>query len=157
MARFWAVPVFSNKIWTVWSACETADYQHGLVDHRPNLQTQKPSWQWRNISLLTFLAGWTKEQVLDKGIRQKSTKRVGSIVVCSAFCPGSDKRDPLDSKKMACLPELRVQISRIMPQNVYTRPFYSWEMFCTPSDAKWLMKRSPDNQNKRLLSLTFRE
>ena len=53
--------------------------------------------------------------MLDKEIRQKSTKRVGSIVVCSAFCPGSPKRDPLDSEKMACL------------QNVYTRPqFYSF-------------------------------
>ena len=62
-----------------------------------------------------FLAGQTKEQVLDKGIRQKSTKRVGSIVVCSAFCPGSPKRDPLDSEKMACLPKFRERISRIMP------------------------------------------
>ena len=35
--------------------------------------------------------------MLDKRIRQKSIKRVGSIVVCSAFCPGSPKRDPLDS------------------------------------------------------------
>ena len=55
---------------------------------RPNLPTQKPSF--------TFLAGRTKKQVLDKGIRQKSTKRVSSIVVCSAFYPGSPKRDTLD-------------------------------------------------------------
>ena len=26
MARFWAVPVFSNKVWTVWSAYATADF-----------------------------------------------------------------------------------------------------------------------------------
>ena len=52
-----------------------------------------------------FLAGRTKEQVLDKGIRDKSTKRVGWIVVCSAFCPGSPKSDQLDSEKMACLPK----------------------------------------------------
>ena len=56
-----------------------------------------------------FLAGRTKEQVLDKGIRQKSTKRVGSIVVCNAFCPGSPKRDPLDSEKMAYLPKLEYE------------------------------------------------
>ena len=96
MARFWAVPVFSNEVWTVWSAYTTADYPaRPGRSAQPNLPTQKPSWQWRNISLFTFLAGRTKEQVLDKGIRQKSTKRVGSIVVCTAFCPGSPKRDPL--------------------------------------------------------------
>ena len=26
MARFWAVPVFCNKVWTVWSAYTTADF-----------------------------------------------------------------------------------------------------------------------------------
>ena len=26
MARFWAVPNFSNKVWTVWNAYTTADY-----------------------------------------------------------------------------------------------------------------------------------
>ena len=55
------------------------------------------------------MAGRTKEQVLDKGIKQKSTTRVGSIIVCSAFCPGSPKRDLLDSEKMACLPKLEYE------------------------------------------------
>ena len=41
----------------------------------------------------------SKEQVLDKGIRQKSTKRVHSFIVCSAFCPGPPNRDPMDSEK----------------------------------------------------------
>ena len=80
--------------------------------------------------------------MLDKGIRQTSTKRVGSIVVCSAFCPGSPKCDLLDSEKMSA--KVRVRISRIMPQNVYTRPpFYSWEKFCMSSDAKWLNSPCP--------------
>ena len=106
MARFWAVPVFRNEVWTVWSAYAMAWLSStAWSTTRPNLPTQKPSWRWRNMSLLTFLAGRTKEQVLDKGIRQKSTKRVRSIVVCSAFCPRSPKRDPLDSEKMACLPK----------------------------------------------------
>ena len=92
MARFWAVPVFSNEVWTVWSAYASADYS--ARPGRPNLPTQKPYWRWRNISLFTFLAGRTKEQVLDKGIRQKSTKRVGSIVVCSAFLSGVSQAWP---------------------------------------------------------------
>ena len=78
--------------------------QHGLVDHMAKLTNTK--------ALLTMdkyfsihVPGWS-EQVLDKRIRQKSTKKVGSIVVCSAFCLGSPKRDPLDSKKIACLPKL---------------------------------------------------
>ena len=33
-------------------------------------------------------------QVLDKGIRQKSTKRVNLFIVCSAICPGPLNRDP---------------------------------------------------------------
>ena len=56
-----------------------------------------------------FLAGRTKEQVLDKGIRQKSTKSVGLIIVCSAYCPGSPKRDPMDSEKMACQQKLEYE------------------------------------------------
>ena len=37
----------------------------------------------------------SKEQVVDKGIRQKSTKRVNSFIVCSAFCPGSRSKKRL--------------------------------------------------------------
>ena len=100
MAGFWAVPVFCNKFWTVWSAYATADYP--ARPSRPHSETyqHKRPLDDGSISLFTFLAGRTKEQVLDKGIRQKSIKRVGSIVVCSAFCPGSPKRDPLDFEKM---------------------------------------------------------
>ena len=132
MARFWAVPVFCNKVWTIWSAYAMADYPA-----RPKL-TQKPSWQWINICLLMFLAGQTKAQVLDKGIRQKSTKRVGSIIVCSAFCQGFPKRNPLDSEKMACLPKLR--ISRIMPQTVLQ--LGKVLRVYTSTDAKWLSPSS---------------
>ena len=57
-------------------------------------------------SFSIHVPGWSdKGTGVDEGIRQKSTKRVGSIVVCSAFCPGSPKRDPLDSEKMAYLPK----------------------------------------------------
>ena len=38
------------------------------------------------------------EQVMDKGIRQKSTKE-NSFTDGSAFCPGAPKRVPSDSEK----------------------------------------------------------
>ena len=41
----------------------------------------------------------SKEQVFDKGIKQKSTKRVNSLIVCSAICPGPPNCDPMDSEK----------------------------------------------------------
>ena len=57
----------------------------------------------------------SKEQVLDKGIRQKSTKRVNSFIVCSAFGPGPPNRDPIDSEK-----QLRVYTSgRTMARHVW--------------------------------------
>ena len=109
MASFWAVPVFRNEVWTVWSAYATADYPaRPGRPHRPNLPTQKPSWQWRNSSLLTFLAGRTKEQVLDKGNRQKIHKTSG-LNRLQCLCPGSPKRDPLDSEKMQRLPKLEYE------------------------------------------------
>ena len=49
--------------------------------------------------LKKFMAGTSKAQVLDKVIRQKSTKRVNSFIACSAFCPGPPNRDPRDSEK----------------------------------------------------------
>ena len=51
--------------------------------------------------LYKFLAGTSKAQVWDKGIRQKSIKRVNSFIACSAFCPGPPNRDPQDSAMMA--------------------------------------------------------
>ena len=41
----------------------------------------------------------SKEQVLDKGIRQKSTKRVNLFIAYTAFSPGPPNRDPMDSEK----------------------------------------------------------
>ena len=91
MARFWAVPVFCNKVWTIWSAYATADYP--ARPGRPHGQTYQhksplESWQWRNISLFTFLAGWTNEQVLDKGIRQKPQKEWARSLFAMPFIRG---------------------------------------------------------------------
>ena len=48
---------------------------------------------------IKFFAGTSKAQDLDKGIRQKSTKRVNLFIAYSAFCPGPPNCDPRDSKK----------------------------------------------------------
>ena len=45
------------------------------------------------------MPGTSTEQVVDKGIRQKSTKRVNSFTDGSAFCPGAPKHVPSDSEK----------------------------------------------------------
>ena len=44
------------------------------------------------------MPGTSTEQVMDKGIRQKSTKE-NSFTDSSAFCPGAPKRVPSDSAK----------------------------------------------------------
>ena len=49
--------------------------------------------------LYKFLAGTSKAQIFDKGMRQKSTKRVNSFIACGAFCPRPPNRDPRDSEK----------------------------------------------------------
>ena len=49
------------------------------------------------------LAGTSKAQVLDKGIRQKSTKRVNSFIACSAFGSGTPNRDSRGSEKWWCV------------------------------------------------------
>ena len=46
-----------------------------------------------------FLAGTSKAQVLDKGIRQKFPKRVNSFIACRAFCPGPPNCDARDAEK----------------------------------------------------------
>ena len=97
----------------------------------------------------------SKEQVLDKGIRQKSTKRVNSFIVCSAFCPGPPNRDPMDSEKrlrvhtsqapqwhamhgvLTSLPSTYTEIG----MHVYKSSDYQWVKFvhvCTASNANWL-------------------
>ena len=120
MARFWAVPVFSNKVWTIWSAYATADYPAG--------QTYQHKSPLDNGEIFLYSHSWLvglRNRCWIKGLgKNPQNEWARLIVVCSACCPASPKRDSLDSEKMACLPKL-------MPQNVFTRPlFYSWEKFC---------------------------
>ena len=60
---------------------------------------QKASIQWIQIRLYKSLAATSKEQVFDKGIRQKSTKRVNSFTVCCVDCSEPPSRGRLDSEK----------------------------------------------------------
>ena len=104
MARFWTVPVFSNEVWTVWSAYTMADFP--AQPGRPHGQTYQHKSPLENGEIFLYARSWLvgqRNRCWIKGLGKKSTKRVGSIVVCSAFCPGSPKCDPLDSKKMAIL------------------------------------------------------
>ena len=109
MARFWAVPVFCNKVWTVWSAYATANYPAQPGRPRPNLPTQNPSWQWRNISPFTFLAGRTKEQVLDKGIDKNPQKDWAQSLFAVSFVRGLPSVTRWTLEKMACLPKLEYE------------------------------------------------
>ena len=68
--------------------------QQPIIDQHPVEQT---AFQWKIKDLVTM--DTSKAQVLDKGIRQKSTKRVNSFIACSAFCLGPPNRDPRDSEK----------------------------------------------------------
>ena len=111
MARFWAVPVFSNEIWTVWSAYTTADFlaQPG----RPHGQTYQHKSPLEDGEIFLYSRSWL----------------VGQRNRCW---------------KMACLPKLRVRISRIIPQNVYIKNTSSVLQLgkvlrvYTSTDTKWL-------------------
>ena len=48
---------------------------------------------------LQILGCYVKSCYVDKGIRQKSTKRVNSLIVCSAICLGHPTVTPWDSEK----------------------------------------------------------
>ena len=75
--------------------------QRPIIDQRPVKQTayrrEIKGLVTMDINLSLQILGL--EQVLAKGIRQKSTKRMNSFIVCSAFCQGPPNRDPMDSEK----------------------------------------------------------
>ena len=124
MARFWAVPVFCNEVWTVWSAYTTADYiQHGLVQHTAWSTTRAGQPQGLvnhkspldNGEIFLYSCSWLvgqRNRCWIKGLGTNPQKEWAWSLLAVPFFPGSPKRDPLDSEKMAW-------ISRIMPQNVH--------------------------------------
>ena len=152
MARFWAVPVFCNKIWTVWSAYTTGRLSStAWSTTQPNLPTQKPSWRWRNISLLVL------------GLGKNPQKECARLLFAVPFVQGSPKCDPLDSWENGISAKVRVRISRIMPQNVYTRPsFYSCIHVNQRKVVNWsyilrlyMMTQSPSLVTKSLTEVWF--
>ena len=61
-----------------------------------------------------FLAGTSKEQVVDKWIRQNSHKRVNSFIDGSAFCPGAPEPCPLGLREtLECI---HVILHNVMPR-----------------------------------------
>ena len=108
---------------------------------RPNLPTQKPSWWWRNISLFTFLAGRTTEQVLDKGIETKIHKKNGLHRCLQCLLSGVSQAWPAGLRENGMSAKVRVRISRIMPQNVYTRPpFTVYSFACINVNRREVVK-----------------
>ena len=78
----------------------------------------------------------SKAQVLDKGIRQKSTKRVNSFIACSAFCLGHPTMTPRNSEK-----RWRVYTSTAMMAR------YAWHVYKSSSKntqkSECVYRRSP--------------
>ena len=122
MARFWAVPVFCNKVWTVWSAYATADYP--ARPGRPHGQTYQHKSPLDNGEIFLYSRSWLV------GLRNRCwIKGLGWM-----RWPAGLREDGMSAK-------VRVRISRIMPQNVYTRPVLQLGKVLrvyTSTDAKWL-------------------
>ena len=124
MVRFWAVPVFCNKVWTVWSAYATADYP--AWPGRPHGQTYQHKSPLDDGEIFLYSRSWLvgqRNRCWIKGLGKKS----GLDLVCSAFCPGSPKRDLVDSEKMACLPKLEYEFLECRKTCIHV---HSWERFC---------------------------
>ena len=145
MARFWAVPVFCNKVWTVWSADATADFP--ARPGRPHGQTYQHKSPLDDGEIFLYsrsLLVGQRNRCWIKGLGKNLQKQWPRSLFAVPFVRGLPS---VDSKKMACLPKLR--LSRIMPQNMYTRhPFYSWEKFC-------VCTRQPTCSGLRQVSLSY--
>ena len=126
MARFWAVPVFCSKVWTVWSAYATTDYP--ARPGRPHGQTyQHKSPKEIFVYSRSWLVG-QRNRCWIKGLG-KIHKKSGLDYCLQCLLSGVSQAWPARLRENGM--SAKVQISRIMPQNMYTRPpFYSWEMFC---------------------------
>ena len=102
MASFLLWSCFFSTIKPLASSDATAYYRPapGRTDGIPDRDERPHVNGYKSVFTNSWLVT-SKEQVLDKGIRQKSTKRVNTFVVCSAFCPGPrpPNCDPMDSEK----------------------------------------------------------
>ena len=129
MARFWAVPVFCNEVWTVWSAYAMADYP--ARPGQPHGQTYQHKSPLDDGEIFLYSRSWLvgqRNRCWIKGLCKNPQKEWARSLFAVLFVRGlpSLTRWTLKNKLSA-----KVRISRIMPQNVYTRPpFCSWEKFC---------------------------
>ena len=86
------------------SSKATAYYQPvpGRTDGIPERDQRPRDNGYKSVFTNSWLVR-QRAQVLDKGIRQKSTKTVNLFIACSAFCLGPPNHDPRDSKKRWCV------------------------------------------------------
>ena len=124
LARFWAVPVFCNEVWTVWSAYATADYP--ARPGRPHGQTYQHKSPFDNGEIFLHSHSWLvgqRNRCWIKGLGKNPQKEWAQSLFAVPFVRGLPSVTRWTPRK--------VQISRIMSQIVYARPlFYSWEKFC---------------------------
>ena len=119
MARFWAVPVFSNKVW--------ADFPER--PGRPQGQTYQHKSPLDDGEIFLYSRSWLvgqRNRCWIKGLGKNPQKEWARSLFAVPFA-GVSQAWPAGLRENG----MSVRISRIMPQNVYTRPpFYSWEKFC---------------------------
>ena len=129
MAKFWAVPVFCKKSWPSEVLTQRPIFQHGLVDHTAKLINTK--------ALLTM------EKYFSIHVRAKIHKKIGLDRCLQCLLSGVSQAWPAGLRENGMSAKVRVRISRIMLENMYTctRPlFYSWEKFCMymyTRDVNW--------------------
>ena len=87
---------------TVASSRSTGRLSARARSNRRHSGEASKTMDYKSIFLYKFVPGTSTEQVVDKGIRQKSIHSFHSIhsfTDGSAFCPGAPKRVPSDSEK----------------------------------------------------------
>ena len=82
------------------SSDATAHYRPapGRTDRIPERDQRPHSNEYKSVFTISWLVCQRNRSWI-KGLGKKSTKRVNSFIVCSAFCPGPPNRDPMDSEK----------------------------------------------------------
>ena len=103
---------------------------------------------YKSVFTNSWLVCQRNRSWMDKGIRQKSTKRVNSFIAWSAFCLGPPNCDPMDSEKRLRVYKSSATMARHAPakkhtnQNAHLDALRSAEpkklRVYMASDANWL-------------------
>ena len=124
-------------------------FQHGLVDHTAN--TKAPL---DNGEIFLYSRSWLvgkRNRCWIKGLG-KNPQKEWALSLFVVLLSGVSEVWPAGLRENGMSAKVRVWISRIMPQNVETRPpFYSWEKFCmyTRQPTQSGLKKSQTNFKKR--------